>query len=48
MDLKENTEYHNYTPDSEIIKWLWKILESLDRTQKAGLIQFVTGRLFTL
>jgi len=31
LDLKENTEYVNYTVESEVIKWLWEILEDFDR-----------------
>jgi len=26
-DLKENTEYANYTVDSDVTKWLWEILD---------------------
>ena len=26
-----------------MIKWLWEILETLDKSEKAGFIQFVTG-----
>jgi len=29
-DLKENTEYNQYTENSEIIKWFWEILEDMD------------------
>jgi len=41
--LKEYTEYHGYTPDSEIIKWLWELIESFDNTERAEFLQFVTG-----
>jgi E3 ubiquitin-protein ligase HUWE1 len=27
QDLKENTEYSNYTPKSPVITWLWEVLE---------------------
>jgi len=42
-DLKENTEYHNYTRETEVIRWFWEILGDLDRTHKAAFLQFVTG-----
>ncbi|EAR89664.2 HECT-domain (ubiquitin-transferase) protein (macronuclear) [Tetrahymena thermophila SB210] len=42
-DLKENTEYHNYSQTDKIIQWFWEILSTYDRTQKAAFIQFVTG-----
>ncbi|CAK9038836.1 unnamed protein product [Durusdinium trenchii] len=25
-DLKQNTEYHNYTPQSDQVQWFWKVL----------------------
>ncbi len=34
-DLEHNTEYVNYSKDSQIIKWFWKILKSLDNQMKA-------------
>lgn len=43
QDLKENTEYTNYTKDSRVIVWLWEILGSLDKSDKAAFLQFVTG-----
>eukprot|EP01015_Nassula_variabilis_P034500 TRINITY_DN8508_c0_g1_i11.p1 TRINITY_DN8508_c0_g1~~TRINITY_DN8508_c0_g1_i11.p1 ORF type:complete len:153 (-),score=36.33 TRINITY_DN8508_c0_g1_i11:175-633(-) len=43
QDLKENTEYHNYTRDTIQIKWLWEILENFDQSMKAAFLQFVTG-----
>ncbi|EGR34689.1 ubiquitin hect domain family protein, partial [Ichthyophthirius multifiliis] len=43
QDLKENSEYQNYTPNSKIIKWFWEILESFDQTERASFLQFVTG-----
>jgi len=43
VDLKENTEYHGYTSNSQVIKWFWEVLEDLEQTQRANLLQFVTG-----
>lgn len=42
-DLKENVEYHNYTPNSIQIIWLWEVLEEFDENKKASFLQFVTG-----
>lgn len=42
-DLKCNTDYVNYTKDSQAILWFWQILESFNTEQKANFIQFVTG-----
>lgn len=37
-DLKENVEYHNYTHESKIIKWLWELLESYDKSKRASFL----------
>jgi E3 ubiquitin-protein ligase HUWE1 len=42
-DLKNNTDYVNYTKESEVIKWFWEVLESFTPEKKANFIQFVTG-----
>lgn len=42
-DLKAHTNYHGYTINSPQIQWFWEILETLDRTEKGNLLQFVTG-----
>jgi E3 ubiquitin-protein ligase HUWE1 len=44
QDLKENTDYQGYTKDSEVIQWLWEILETFDHQAKASFVQFVTGK----
>jgi len=41
--LKENTEYHGYEPDHQVIRWFWEVLEDMDHTQRANFLQFVTG-----
>eukprot|EP01022_Parablepharisma_sp_SALTPOND_P023015 TRINITY_DN474_c0_g1_i1.p1 TRINITY_DN474_c0_g1~~TRINITY_DN474_c0_g1_i1.p1 ORF type:complete len:2898 (-),score=379.62 TRINITY_DN474_c0_g1_i1:5788-14481(-) len=43
FDLKRNTEYNGYTETSEVIKWLWEILESYSSRERAEFLQFVTG-----
>lgn len=42
-DLRQHTEYHNYTKDTLQIKWFWEILYDFDREMKANFLQFVTG-----
>ena len=42
-DLKENTNYHNYTKDSPEIRWFWEIMSSFDRETMANFLQYVTG-----
>jgi hypothetical protein len=31
-DLKANTNYEKYEPDSQQIIWFWEVMETLDRT----------------
>ncbi|MCL4128040.1 UNVERIFIED_CONTAM: hypothetical protein GTU68_032884 [Idotea baltica] len=42
-DLKNNTEYHKYHPNSLQIQWFWRALRSFDQAERAKLVQFVTG-----
>lgn len=42
-DLKSNTEYHNYTKDSNVIVWLWEVLYEFSHEERAEFMQFVTG-----
>jgi E3 ubiquitin-protein ligase HUWE1 len=42
-DLRENTEYVNYTKDSVVIRNFWETLQNFDENLKAGFLQFVTG-----
>jgi hypothetical protein len=43
FDLKRNTEYYGYHANSNVIKWLWEILESYSTRERAEFLQFVTG-----
>ncbi len=44
LDLRANCEYHGgYSAASQIILWFWEIAISMDREQRALLLQFVTG-----
>lgn len=42
-DLKVNTEYHNYTQDTQVILWFWEVMNEFSREERAEFIQFVTG-----
>ena len=42
-DLKLNTEYRNYTKDSQVIQWFWEILFEFTYEERAEFLQFVTG-----
>lgn len=42
-DLKANSEYHKYQPNSLQIQWFWRALRSFDQADRARFIQFVTG-----
>jgi len=42
-DLKQNTEYHNYTPLSDQVQWFWKVLSEFTQEQRAWFLQFATG-----
>ncbi|KAG0231894.1 hypothetical protein BGW42_008561 [Actinomortierella wolfii] len=42
-EWKNNTEYHNYSPSSPAIQWFWRAVRSFDQTERAKLLQFVTG-----
>lgn len=42
-DLRQNTDYHNYTENSPQIQWFWKALGEFSTERKAWFLQFVTG-----
>jgi hypothetical protein len=42
-DLRRNTDYHNYAEASPQIQWFWKLMNDLNKEQKAWFLQFVTG-----
>ncbi|XP_018898771.2 E3 ubiquitin-protein ligase HUWE1 isoform X2 [Bemisia tabaci] len=42
-DLKANTEYYKYQPNSIQIQWFWRALRSFDQADRAKFLQFVTG-----
>lgn len=42
-DLKANTQYCNFTKDSQVIIWMWEVLSEFSNEERAEFIQFVTG-----
>ncbi|ORY44089.1 hypothetical protein BCR33DRAFT_850734 [Rhizoclosmatium globosum] len=42
-DMKNNTEYQNYTQSSPQIQWFWRAVRSFSQEERAKLIQFATG-----
>ncbi|KAF9956587.1 hypothetical protein BGZ65_002580 [Modicella reniformis] len=42
-EWKNNSEYQNYTPASPQIQSFWRAVRSFDQTERAKLLQFVTG-----
>ncbi|KAI8614143.1 hypothetical protein BC830DRAFT_406826 [Chytriomyces sp. MP71] len=42
-DMKNNTEYQNYSPSSPQIQWFWRAVRSFSQEERAKLIQFATG-----
>lgn len=42
-DWKANTDYAHCTSATEQCKWFWEIVDSMSQTERAKLLQFVTG-----
>ncbi|KFM66753.1 E3 ubiquitin-protein ligase SMURF2, partial [Stegodyphus mimosarum] len=42
-DWKMNTRLKHCNPDTNIVKWFWKAVDSYSEEQRARLLQFVTG-----
>jgi len=42
-DLRANTEYHQYRETDTVIMWLWEVLRSFTREEKALFLQFISG-----
>ncbi|RHY47231.1 hypothetical protein DYB38_002462 [Aphanomyces astaci] len=42
-DLKANTDYANYKPTDNVIRWFWNAMYSFTHEERALFIQFVTG-----
>ncbi len=40
---KNNTELHGYGSGDPVVQWFWRAVRSFDQTQKANLLQFITG-----
>jgi hypothetical protein len=42
-DLRANTEYTGFSPNSPVIQWFWQVVADMDKQDLALLLQFVTG-----
>lgn len=42
-DLKKNTDYQGYRSTDKEIEWFWNTMFSLNQSEKAAFLQFVTG-----
>ncbi|KAG0347069.1 hypothetical protein BG004_000179 [Podila humilis] len=42
-EWKNCTEYQNYSPGSPQVQYFWRAVRSFDQTERAKLLQFVTG-----
>eukprot|EP00882_Tetradesmus_deserticola_P022926 GHRQ01024930.1.p2 GENE.GHRQ01024930.1~~GHRQ01024930.1.p2 ORF type:complete len:135 (-),score=53.26 GHRQ01024930.1:203-607(-) len=42
-DLRANTEYTGFSPNSPVIQWFWQLVADMDKQDLALLLQFVTG-----
>ncbi|PWN36578.1 HECT-domain-containing protein [Meira miltonrushii] len=40
---KNNTELHGYSTSDPVVQWFWRAVRSFDQTDKAKLLQFITG-----
>lgn len=40
---KNNTELHGYSSADPVVQWFWRAVRSFDQTEKAKLLQFITG-----
>lgn len=42
-EWKNNTELQGYSSSDPVIQWWWRAVRSFDQTEKAKLLQFITG-----
>jgi hypothetical protein len=42
-DLRANSEYTGFSPNSPVIQWFWQVVADMDKQDLALLLQFVTG-----
>ena len=40
---KNNTELYGYSSSDPVVQWWWRAVRSFDQTEKAKLLQFITG-----
>ena len=41
--MKANTEYQGYNANSDQVVWLFEVLETLENSERAEFLMFVTG-----
>eukprot|EP00983_Pelagomonas_calceolata_P065534 1148620-Pelagomonas_calceolata.AAC.1 len=42
-DLRANTEYQGYNPNTPVVRWFFEVLSELSKEDLALMIQFITG-----
>ena len=42
-EWKNHTELRGYSSSDPMIQWFWRAVRSFDQTEKAKLLQFITG-----
>jgi len=42
-DLKQNSEYTDFTENTQTVKWFWEIVSSLTHEELSQLLHFITG-----
>lgn len=42
-DMKAYTQYDNYSPEDQVIKYFWEYVEELAEDQKVSLLHYITG-----
>jgi E3 ubiquitin-protein ligase HUWE1 len=42
-DLRDHAIYKQYTNESQVIQWLWEVLEEFQNADRGEFIQFITG-----
>jgi len=41
--MEKYAEYEDYSPQAQVIQWLWEILKNFDDNWKANFLFFATG-----
>ena len=43
QDWEANTIYKGYTPTSQVVRWYWECVHSMDQDQLTNLLHYTTG-----